>query len=79
MSQRKRGNELFEYYSKLVAGEGDEEGEGSNKRMKPKKSTEMEGEGSNKRMKPKKSTEIIEIRSPGSPIPEHLEGIIIYK
>ena len=49
MSQRKRGNELFEYYSKLVAGEGDEEvSEGSNKRMK---STEMEGEGSNKRMK----------------------------
>ena len=35
MSYRKRENELFEHYSKLVAGgEGSEDGEGSNKRNK---------------------------------------------
>jgi len=41
MSHRKRENELFEHYSKLVAGgEGGEDGEGSNKRTKLNKSTD---------------------------------------
>jgi hypothetical protein len=41
MSNRKRENELFEHYSKLVAGgEGGEDGEGSNKRTKLNKSTD---------------------------------------
>jgi hypothetical protein len=61
MSQRKRDNELFEYYSKLVAGEGGEDGEGSNKRIKPNISTEI--------------IEINSPGSPGSPISEHLKGI----
>jgi len=41
MSQRKRENKLFEYYSKLVAGENGEDGEGSNKRIKQDKPTEI--------------------------------------
>jgi hypothetical protein len=44
MSHRKRENELFEHYSKLVTGgEGGEDGEGSNKRNK---STEILSPGS---------------------------------
>ena len=44
MSQQKRENELFEHYSKFVAGgEGGEDGEGSNKRNK---STEILSPGS---------------------------------
>lgn len=42
MSHRKRENELFEHYSKLVAGgEDGEDAEGSNKRTKLNKSTEI--------------------------------------
>ena len=46
MSHRKRENELFKHYSKLVAdGEGGEVGEGSNKQTKLNKSTKILSSG----------------------------------
>src|SRR2546430_14443200 len=47
ISYRKRENELFEHYSKLVAGgEGGKDSEGLNKRTKLNKSTEIFSSGS---------------------------------
>ena len=60
MTHRKRENELFEYYSKLVAGDGGMDSDDSNKRMKTDKSP----------------PEVIEINSlPGSPISEDMKSI----